>query len=145
MARVSSHAGFGDTYLFDALVGRKGDGAPRLTGTLENFEFIAQTIGLKRDWLLSGEGPMWADEAEPAKAKRAAWAHGDDEAEDLLAVIEETLALFLRLPAAKAKACARSLADIAKNPPRGAGKIGRTDALRISVRAVLKALQDEAS
>lgn len=152
MARVSSHAGLGDTYLFDALVGRKGDGAARLHGSIENFELIAQMIGLDRDWLRTGEGPMWSEErpkrrfgAKSSRSVEAGAGRTKDDPDDLIVVIEEALQLLLGLPAEKAKACARSLAAVARNPPQTATTVDRCDAIRISVRAILRTAQDDAS
>ncbi len=52
--------------------------------------------------------------------------------------------MLLRLPGKKAKSVARQLASIAQNPPEVSADIGRTDAIRISVRAILRSMQEEA-
>jgi hypothetical protein len=115
LKQASIAAGFGQTYLFDALVGRDDKGARRLGGTRENFEFIAKIIGLNRRWLMDGAGPMWVeDQEQPPEAGPTA----ADDAADLLAVIEEALSVFLAASPEAAKASARALADLAKNPLR---------------------------
>lgn len=134
MARTSISAGFGKTYLYDALVGRDRGGVREITGTLDNFTFIARTIGLNPRWLETGDGAMWLeDEGKTSTA-------GDD---DLVVVIEELLAMLARAPSKKAKSVARQLAAVAKDPPEVSAEISRTDAIRISVRAILRALQGE--
>jgi hypothetical protein len=137
MKGASVAAGFGETYLFDALVGRNRNGVREFGGTLDNFTFIAQIIGLNPRWLATGDGAMWMEDDGKTSA-----AGGDD---DLVVVIEEALAMLLRLPGKKARSTARSLAAVAKNPPEVSADIGRTDAIRISVRAILRSLQDEAN
>ncbi len=137
MARTSILAGFGKTYLFDALIGRNRNGVREIGGTLDNFTFIAQIIGLNPRWLATGDGPMWMEDAGKTPD-----ADGDDN--DLVVVIEEALAMLLRLPGKKARSTARSLAAVAKNPPEVSAEIARTDAIRISVRAILRALQGAA-
>jgi hypothetical protein len=138
MARTSISAGFGKTYLFDALIGRNRNGVREIGGTLDNFTFIAQIIGLNPRWLATGDGAMWLDDAEKTPG-----ADGDGR-DDLVVVIEELLAMLLRLPGKKARSTAHSLAAVAKNPPEVSADIGRTDAIRISVRAILRSLQGEA-
>ncbi len=138
MARTSILAGFGKTYLFDALIGRNRNGVREIGGTLDNFTFIAQIIGLNPRWLATGDGAMWLEDAEKTPG-----ADGDGR-DDLVVVIEEALAMLLRLPGKKARSTARQLAAIAKNPPEVSAEIGRTDAIRISVRAILRSLQGEA-
>lgn len=134
MRGASVAAGFGDTYLFDALIGRNRNGVREFGGTLENFTFIARIIGLNPRWLATGDGPMWSeDDAKTSGADN-----------DLVVVIEEALAMLLRLPGKKAKSVARQLASIAQNPPEVSADIGRTDAIRISVRAILRSMQEEA-
>jgi hypothetical protein len=146
LKQASIAAGFGQTYLFDALAGRKKNGVRRRGGRLDNFEFIAQVIGLNREWLRTGAGPMWVDDCTPATpAARSASRREDnrDDPADLLAVIEEALGVLLGLPAAKAKAAARALAEIAREPPQGGMAVARSDALRISVRAILRSLREQ--
>lgn len=131
MAQASIAAGFGKTYLFDALVGRKRNGVREFGGTLDNFTFIAQIIGLSPRWLATGDGPMWREDDGKTS--------GPDD--DLVVVIEEALAMLARLPANKAKSVARQLASIARDPPEVGADAGRADAIRISVRAILRSLQ----
>jgi hypothetical protein len=136
MARTSISAGFSKTYLFDALIGRDRNGVREITGTLDNFTFIARTIGLSPRWLETGDGPMWLEDEGKTVA-----AGDDDGLDNLVVVIEELLALLARAPAKKAKSLARQLAAIAKDPPQVSAEIPRADAIRISVRAILRALQ----
>jgi hypothetical protein len=133
MAQTSISAGLGKTYLFDALIGRNRNGVREIGGTLENFTFIAQIIGLNPRWLATGDGPMWIEDDG-----KTSGAEGD-----LVVAIEEVLAMLLRLPAKKAKSVARQLASIARNPPEVGADIGRADAIRISVRAILRSLQGD--
>jgi hypothetical protein len=70
MKQTSIAAGLGQTYLFDALIGCERNGVRRLSGRLDNFEFIAQVIRLNRRWLKTGEGPMWMDEATSRSKNR---------------------------------------------------------------------------
>jgi len=135
MARTSISAGFSKTYLYDSLIGRDRNGVREITGTLDNFTFIARTIGLSPRWLETGDGPMWLEDEG-----KTATADGDD----LVVVIEELLALLARAPAKKAKSVARQLVAVAKDPPQVSAEITRADAIRISVRAILRALQGEA-
>ena len=110
-------------------------------GTLDNFTFIARIIGLNPRWLATGDGAMWLeDEGKTVAAGEVK----DDGLDDLVVVIEELLALLARAPAKKAKTVARQLAAVAKDPPQVSAEITRTDAIRISVRAILRALQGEA-
>ncbi len=139
MARTSILAGFGKTYLFDALIGRNRNGVREIGGTLDNFTFIAQIIGLNPRWLATGDGAMWLEDAEKTPG-----ADGDGR-DDLVVVIEEALAMLLRLPGKKA----RSTRAFARRPREEfrrevSAEISRTDAIRISVRAILRALQGEA-
>ncbi|MGA2638972.1 hypothetical protein [Methylocella sp.] len=140
MKGASVAAGFGETYLFDALVGRNRNGVREFGGTLDNFTFIAQIIGLNPRWLATGDGPMWMEDDGKTSS---AGGHCDGQ-DDLVVVIEEALAMLLRLPGKMARSTARSLAAVAKNPLEVSAEIGRTDAIRISVRAILRSLQAEA-
>lgn len=134
MAQTSISAGFGKTYLFDALIGRNRNGVREIGGTLDNFTFIARIIGLNPRWLTTGDGPMWTED------------HGKTSGadNDLVVAIEEILAMLGRLPGKKAKTVARQLAAVAQNPPEVSADITRADAIRISVRAILRSLQGEA-
>jgi hypothetical protein len=136
MKGASVAAGFGKTYLFDALIGRDRNGVREIGGTLDNFTFIARIIGLNPRWLETGDGAMWLED----EGKTSAADGGDD----LVIVIEELLAMLSRLPGKKAKSVARQLAAVAKDPPEASAEIGRTDSIRISVRAILRSLQGEA-
>lgn len=127
---TSEGAGLKKTYLHNALIGKKQeDGTFKRHGKLECLEAAATYIGLRLEYLRTGEGEMWSSSPQRPPLKPEA----------VLTALEEVLSFFL--PGAtpsSIQGLARTFVLVVESPPTGRSETDMQNNIRSEIRGVLR-------
>ena len=123
MRRVSLNAGLNETYVRDVI--------KRGRGKFEELEKIAREIGVRWEWLKTGEGDL--SEATPLMPARPPL-----DREALLVALDTLLAHFLDIPENPRRALAETILSIVESPPDGSFGTDRLSKIRIGISGALR-------
>jgi lambda repressor-like predicted transcriptional regulator len=120
LQQVSNDAGLGDTYLYDVL--------NRGSGTFERLEKIANVLGIRWEWLKTGEGDIWTNDQETKALDRAS----------ILVALETIFAHFVDADEGAVRFLAEEILAIVEQPPDGMTGTDKLSRIRIGISGALR-------